>query len=153
LKPFSPRHDIKLKRTGSICNDQSTDSPDGEVAKQMESTVASRPITHQEFQAPRGGAASIIRKLMALVRASKAYGIWHDIRVLEGLARKPDAAAQPRSLSAWLGGLAARVAHAIAQEARIRRDTRHLRLMSDQMLEDIGLTRAEISGAVRYGRD
>lgn len=120
----------------------------------MESTVASRPITHQESQAPRGVAASITRKLTAFVRASKAYGIWHDIRVLEARAREPgDAAAQPWSLSAWFGGVAARVARAIAQEARIRRDTRHLGLMSDRMLEDIGLTRAEISGAVRYGRD
>jgi uncharacterized protein YjiS (DUF1127 family) len=43
--------------------------------------------------------------------------------------------------------------HDIAQELRIRRDTRHLMLMSDQMLKDIGLTRAEIGRAVRYGRD
>jgi uncharacterized protein YjiS (DUF1127 family) len=63
------------------------------------------------------------------------------------------AAAQPGSLSAWFGGVAARCVRAIAKEGRIRRDTRHLRLTSDRMLEDVGLTRAEISGAVRYGRD
>jgi uncharacterized protein YjiS (DUF1127 family) len=120
----------------------------------MESTVASKPITYQESPTPQGVAASITRMLSTFARARKAYGIWHDIRVLEGQARKPaGAAAQPWSLSAWFGGVAARVARAIAQEARIRRDTRHLRLMSDRMLEDIGLTRAKISGAVRYGRD
>ena len=55
--------------------------------------------------------------------------------------------------SAWFGAVAARCARAIAKEVRIRRDTRKLRLMSDEMLNDIGLTRSEISGAVRYGRD
>jgi uncharacterized protein YjiS (DUF1127 family) len=53
---------------------------------------------------------------------------------------------------AWLAGVAAWSAHAIAQEVRTRRDTRELMAMSDEMLKDIGLTRAEISGAVRYGR-
>ena len=47
---------------------------------------------------------------------------------------------------------AARSARAIAQELRMRRDTRELRAMSDRMLKDIGVTRAEIGGAVRYGR-
>jgi uncharacterized protein YjiS (DUF1127 family) len=120
----------------------------------MESTVASTPITYQESAAPHGVAASITRMTTAFVRASKAYGIWHDIRVLEGRARKrADAAVQTWSLSSWLGGVAERAAHAVAQEVRIRRDTRHLMLMSDRMLEDVGLTRAEIGGAVRYGRD
>jgi uncharacterized protein YjiS (DUF1127 family) len=45
-----------------------------------------------------------------------------------------------------------RAARAIAQELRIRRDTRELMAMSDHMLKDIGLTRAEIGPAVRYGR-
>jgi uncharacterized protein YjiS (DUF1127 family) len=35
----------------------------------------------------------------------------------------------------------------------MRRDTRELMAMSDRMLKDIGVTRAEIGGAVRYGRD
>jgi uncharacterized protein YjiS (DUF1127 family) len=91
--------------------------------------------------------------IAAFARAAKAYGISYDIRVLDGQSRKHADAAQPWSLSAWLGGVAARAARAIAQELRIRRDTRHLMLMSDQMLKDIGLTRAEIGRAVRYGRD
>ena len=74
--------------------------------------------------------------------------------MLEGQARKQaDAAAHPWSLSAWLGGVAARCARAIAQEVRIRRDTRELMAMSDHMLKDIGLRRVEIGSAVRYGRD
>jgi uncharacterized protein YjiS (DUF1127 family) len=78
----------------------------------METTMASKPITHQAdltTSAPYGFAASLARMLAALARA-------------------------------------------IAQEVRIRRDTRALLAMSDRMLKDIGLTRAEIGGAVRYGR-
>jgi uncharacterized protein YjiS (DUF1127 family) len=47
----------------------------------------------------------------------------------------------------------ARIAGAIADELRIRRDMRQLRAMDDGMLNDIGLTRADIGPAVRYGRD
>jgi uncharacterized protein YjiS (DUF1127 family) len=118
--------------------------------------MASRPIAYQadlETPAPHG-AASIARKLAAFTRAPSAYGIWHDIRVLAGTAgRHPDAAAQPWSLSAWFDGVAVRAARAIAKELRIRRDTREPMAMSDHMLKDIGLTRAEIRGAVRYGRN
>jgi uncharacterized protein YjiS (DUF1127 family) len=46
-----------------------------------------------------------------------------------------------------------RLADAIAVELRIRRDMRHLTAMSDHMLKDIGLRRADIPHAVRYGRD
>ena len=119
--------------------------------------MASRPITYQadvENPAPHGFAASIARKLMGFARAQKAHGIWHDIQVLESLARKDAyAAAQAWSLSAWFNGVAGRTARAIAKELRIRRDTRELMAMSDHMLKDIGLTRAGIRGAVRYGRD
>jgi uncharacterized protein YjiS (DUF1127 family) len=45
------------------------------------------------------------------------------------------------------------IAAAIADELRIRRDMRQLRAMDDSMLNDIGLTRADIGTAVRYGRD
>jgi uncharacterized protein YjiS (DUF1127 family) len=41
------------------------------------------------------------------------------------------------------------IAAAIADELRIRRDMRQLRAMDDGMLEDIGLTRADIAAAVR----
>jgi uncharacterized protein YjiS (DUF1127 family) len=47
----------------------------------------------------------------------------------------------------------ARIAAAIANELRIRRDMRQLMAMDDVMLKDIGLTRADIGAAVRYGRD
>jgi uncharacterized protein YjiS (DUF1127 family) len=47
----------------------------------------------------------------------------------------------------------ARIATAIADELRIRRDMRQLRAMDDHMLKDIGLARADIGSAVRYGRD
>jgi uncharacterized protein YjiS (DUF1127 family) len=119
--------------------------------------MASKPITYQaepETPAPHGFAASGIGKLVAFASAFRAYGIWHDIRVLEARTRRhADAAARPWSLSAWFGTVATRCARAIADEVRIRRDTRALMLMSDEMLKDIGLTRAEIGGAVRYGRD
>ena len=66
---------------------------------------------------------------------------------------KPEAPASHGSLSAWFGTVAARCARAIAQEMRIRRDTRELMLMSDRMLKDIGLSRAQIDRAARYGRE
>jgi uncharacterized protein YjiS (DUF1127 family) len=77
------------------------------------------------------------------------------------LAYEPNAAAPaPRgsatvawSLAAWVGAAAARCARAIANEVRIRRDTRQLMLMSDRMLKDIGLSRTQIHGAVRFGRE
>jgi uncharacterized protein YjiS (DUF1127 family) len=123
----------------------------------MESTMASTPITYRaglETPAPHGLAASIARKSAAFARAPGASDIRHEIRVLEGQARKQaDAAAGPFSLWARFGGVAARSARAIAQELRIRRDTRELMAMSDHMLKDIGLERAEIGSAVRYGRD
>jgi uncharacterized protein YjiS (DUF1127 family) len=74
------------------------------------------------------------------------------------MASKPityqvDASPRRWSLSPWVGGVVARCARAIAEEMRIRRDTRQLMLMSDGMLKDIGLTRAQIDRAVRYGRE
>ena len=51
------------------------------------------------------------------------------------------------------GRIAARIVAAIAHELRIRRDTRQLMAMSDHMLKDIGLRRADIGEAVRRGRD
>ena len=47
----------------------------------------------------------------------------------------------------------ARIAAAVPEELRIRRDMRELRAMDDDLLKDIGLTRADIDSAVRYGRD
>jgi uncharacterized protein YjiS (DUF1127 family) len=59
----------------------------------------------------------------------------------------------PHGFAAWLSRVAPRAVRTFAQELRIRRDTRQLMAMSDRMLKDIGLSRAEIGGAVRYGRD
>jgi uncharacterized protein YjiS (DUF1127 family) len=50
----------------------------------------------------------------------------------------------------WIG---VQIASAIARELRIRRDTQRLMDMSDHLLKDIGLRRADIPDAVRYGRD
>ena len=119
--------------------------------------MARTPVTDQrdlKTPAPHGVAASIARKSAALAGSPRACGIWHDIRVLEGQAcQQAEAAAEPFSLRAWFGGVAARCARAIAQELRIRRDMRHLMAMDDHMLKDIGLRRAEIGSTVRYGRD
>jgi uncharacterized protein YjiS (DUF1127 family) len=92
--------------------------------------------------------------MLAFARASRAQGTWRDIGMLDGRARTPaNAAARLWSLATWFGRVAARSARAIAQELRLRRDTRELMAMSDRMLKDIGPTRAEIGVAVRYGRD
>ena len=48
--------------------------------------------------------------------------------------------------------LAAALGAAVGRELRIRRATRDLAMMDEHMLRDIGITRAEIGHAIRYGR-
>ena len=62
------------------------------------------------------------------------------------MARMFQRVRRPRCVS-WI------ITAAIADELRIRRDMRQLRAMDESMLKDIGLTRADIGPAVRYGRD
>jgi uncharacterized protein YjiS (DUF1127 family) len=88
-----------------------------------------------------------------LARAVRAYGIWPDIRILERQGRTRVPSPTPPAPATGFAGLAARVANAIAHELQVRRDTRKLMLMSDDMLKDIGVKRAEIARMVRYGRD
>jgi uncharacterized protein YjiS (DUF1127 family) len=97
----------------------------------MEHTMASKPITYQ-----------------AVPEASASHGL-----AASGIGKHADAARRPWLLSAWFDTVAARCARAIADEMRIRRDTRELMLMSDRMLKDIGLSRAQVDRAVRYGRE
>ena len=119
--------------------------------------MSSRSITYPrdfETPAPQAVPASIAGKLAALARGFRANGVWHDIRALASRTRRHGgAAAQPWSLLAWLARVAVRSARAIAEEARVRRDTRELSVMSDHMLKDVGLTRAEIGVAARYSRN
>lgn len=65
------------------------------------------------------------------------------------------AAQYPTALRATRSGFftraLARVVEVIATEYRIRRDTRHLMSTSDDMLKDIGLSRAEVARVVRSG--
>jgi uncharacterized protein YjiS (DUF1127 family) len=147
LKPivtifFAPRHQAEKKHVHMPCIQAATAPRELPPGKRMETTMASKPITHQAdltTSAPYRFAASLARMLVAFARAPTSYG-------------PADGAARPRSPSAWFRGVAVRAARGIAQEVRIRRDTRALLAMSDRMLKDIGLTRAEIGGAVRYGR-
>jgi uncharacterized protein YjiS (DUF1127 family) len=119
--------------------------------------MASRPITYQadlDSPATRGLMATIGHELPVLVAAHGAHELWHEAKVPERLARQhADAAVRPWSISAWLVELAMRVARVIRAEIRIRRNMRELMAMNDAMLKDIGLSRAEIDRAVRYGRD
>jgi uncharacterized protein YjiS (DUF1127 family) len=118
--------------------------------------MASQPITYQadlDTSAARGFTATVGQELAVLAGAHRAHELWHEARVPERLARQQaDAAAGQWSISAWLVGLVSRVARVIAEEVRIRRNTRELMAMSDSMLKDIGLSRAEVDRAVRYGR-
>jgi uncharacterized protein YjiS (DUF1127 family) len=72
----------------------------------------------------------------------------------EVAATQPFGASIPRTGPAgFVTRVVARIAAAIAEELRIRRDLQQLRAMDDHMLEDIGLTRMDVGSAVRYGRD
>jgi uncharacterized protein YjiS (DUF1127 family) len=96
---------------------------------------------------------------VALASFLKATGIAHDIRALDGQACRQAAGAASGSPSRAAGDASvvarfvAWIAVAIAEELRIRHDMRQLRAMDESMLKDIGLTRADIGTAVRYGRD
>jgi uncharacterized protein YjiS (DUF1127 family) len=69
-------------------------------------------------------------------------------------ATQPFGASVTRKGSAFVvTRIVARIAVAIGEELRIRRDMRQLMAMDDEMLRDIGLTRADINSAVRYGRN
>jgi uncharacterized protein YjiS (DUF1127 family) len=72
----------------------------------------------------------------------------------EVAATQPFGSLVPRKGPAGLvTRVVARIAAAIADELRMRRDLRQLRAMDDHMLNDIGLTRVDVGSAVRYGRD
>lgn len=63
------------------------------------------------------------------------------------------AAEAPRKpFASWLGGRLAALLGAMRREGRIRRDLAYLEQCDDRTLADIGLTRGQIEGAVRYGR-
>ncbi|HSA81475.1 MAG TPA: DUF1127 domain-containing protein [Geminicoccaceae bacterium] len=74
-----------------------------------------------------------------------------DLQVPGG--RALEASIARRRLAGAATAIVARIAAAIAEELRIRRDMWELRAMDDCMLRDIGLTRADIGSAVRYGQD
>jgi uncharacterized protein YjiS (DUF1127 family) len=110
-----------------------------------------------EAAAPQPFGAAITGSLVAF--AWKATSILRDIRALDGQARRQAAGAASGSPARAKGiaGVVVRfmawIAAAIADELRIRRDMQQLRAMDDGTLKDIGLTRADIGTAVRYGRD
>jgi uncharacterized protein YjiS (DUF1127 family) len=72
----------------------------------------------------------------------------------EVAAIQPFGASIPRKgLSRVVTRLVARIAAALAEELRIRRDMRQLRAMDDSMLKDIGRTRPDVGSALRFGRE
>jgi uncharacterized protein YjiS (DUF1127 family) len=115
--------------------------------------------TDSEVAATQPFGLPIARNPVAFASFLKATGIVHDIRVLDGQAGRQAAGAASGSPSGAKGDASvvarfvAWIAVAIADELRIRRDMRQLRAMDEAMLKDIGLTRADIGTAVRYGRD
>ena len=77
------------------------------------------------------------------------------------MSRSPAAGADPQpraalprrhTVGAWLVRTVAGLAAAIAREMRVRRAMRDLAMMDEHMLRDIGITRAEIGHATRFGR-
>ena len=70
-------------------------------------------------------------------------------RIHEAPVRRGAASAIGVLLRRWLKTAAG----AIAQELRIRRDTRRLLEAELRMLRDLGISRADIERLVRYGRE
>ena len=112
---------------------------------------------HEIAAPPPPSGASFAGSLSAFVW--KATSILHDIRTLnrQAGAQAAGAASGSPAPAKGVAGVVTRfvawIAAAIADELRIRRDMRQLRAMDDSMLNDIGLTRADIGIAARYGRD
>jgi uncharacterized protein YjiS (DUF1127 family) len=76
----------------------------------------------------------------------------HEVAAIQ-LSTASESPAPAQGVAGVVTRFVARIAAAISNELRIRRDMRQLRAMDDGMLNDIGLTRADIGTAVRYGRD
>jgi uncharacterized protein YjiS (DUF1127 family) len=113
-------------------------------------------VTDHQVTATQPPGAAIAGSLAAF---GKATSILHDLRALDGQTGRQAAGAASGPPMAAKGvadmviRFVARVAAAVAEELRIRRDMRQLKAMDDHMLKDIGLTRADIGSAVCYGRD
>ena len=60
--------------------------------------------------------------------------------------------AAPHAIAGFYG-FVLRMAAAAVREVRVRRDTQRLAEFDDYMLRDIGITRTDIEGVVRRGRD
>jgi uncharacterized protein YjiS (DUF1127 family) len=90
--------------------------------------------------APRGAAAARRRDIMATLTPLRARPA---ARAGSSLARAANSALP----------LIARLAATFARARRIRRDTRQLMALSDHMLRDLGLDRAEVERTVGLGRD
>jgi uncharacterized protein YjiS (DUF1127 family) len=57
------------------------------------------------------------------------------------------------SLNAWgLASFASRILQRLAEKRAERRATRELSRYPDSLLKDMGISRSDIPGAVRYGR-
>jgi uncharacterized protein YjiS (DUF1127 family) len=113
--------------------------------------------TDHEVAARQPFSLPIDRSPVAFASFLKATGILHDAPALDGQACRQAAGAASGSPAKGIAGVMTRfvawIAVAIVEELRIRRDMRQLRAIIDGMLNDIGLTRADIGTAVRYGRD
>jgi uncharacterized protein YjiS (DUF1127 family) len=111
--------------------------------------------TDRDIAAIQPSGASIAGGLAAFARTPTS-ALQH-LHALDGRAGRATGAAFGSPAAKGAAGFVTRfvawIAAAIADELRIRRDMRQLRAMDDCMLEDIGLTRADIGAAVRYGRD
>jgi uncharacterized protein YjiS (DUF1127 family) len=76
----------------------------------------------------------------------------HEVAAIQ-LSAASGSLAPARGVPGVVTRFVAWIAAAIADELRIGRDMRQLRAMDEHMLNDIGLTRAEIGACVRYVRD
>ncbi len=64
----------------------------------------------------------------------------------------PATAPAPRSIAGQLLRGLHNAAGGLVREMRIRRDMRHLESLSDNILSDIGISRGQITNALRQGR-
>ena len=65
----------------------------------------------------------------------------------------PEEASAPSRVAHEVFALACNLIEGFAREVRVRQDMSRLAEFDDHMLRDLGITRADIEGAVRRGRD
>jgi uncharacterized protein YjiS (DUF1127 family) len=116
-------------------------------------TWARQTVTSPEASPPLSRLGGLVDHF-ALGATAFYSGPWsHPIDLVGEAGMAPEAEPRQPSLAARAGQAAVRFWHYVRERRATARATDQLSRMDDRALQDIGLTRADIGRAARYGRD